>query len=97
MAEKLFKQAEVNRIVASRLQRERERLTREYENSLKRCMAAVHLTLHQEMCSMKNDMEAETQFALTKDTLWSAPIPVDTAASPCQSGTNDTARGGENK
>ena len=40
MAEKLFTQEEINRIVAGRLGRERDRLAREYENSLKRCMAA---------------------------------------------------------
>ncbi len=59
MAEKLFTQEEINRIVAGRLGRERDRLAREYENSLKRCMAAIHLMLHQEMCSMKRDLTAE--------------------------------------
>lgn len=66
MAEKTFTQDEINRIVASRLGRERDRLTREYEKSLKRCMAAVHLTLYQEMCSLKKELDAET-----KDTLLS--------------------------
>lgn len=64
MADKQFKQDEINRIVASRLKRERDRMTREFENTLKRCMAAIHLMLHQEMCSMKQDMAAETKDAL---------------------------------
>jgi len=71
MANRMFTQNELNRIVASRLKRERDRLTREYEDSLKRCMAAVHLTLHQEMCAMKRDMTTETE-----DPLWS---PADIA------------------
>ena len=50
MAKKVFTQQELNRIVAARLGRERERLTKEFEDRLKRCMAAVHLTLYQEMC-----------------------------------------------
>ena len=64
MANKLFTQKELNCIVAARLSRERERLTRDFENSLKRCMAAVHLTLHQEMLLMKRDMTAETSDTL---------------------------------
>ena len=67
MADKLFKQDELNRIVAARVKRERDRLAREYENSLKRCMAAVHLTLHQEMLGMKRDMAAETADTLLSD------------------------------
>ena len=66
MADKLFSQEELNRIVAARLKRERDRMEREFENCLKRCMASIHLTLHQEMCAIKRDMAAET-----KDTLLS--------------------------
>lgn len=76
MADKYFKQDEVNKIVAARLNRERERLTKEYENSLKRCMAAVHLTLYQEMCSLKRELDAET-----KDPLWSEPMRSPTVQS----------------
>lgn len=65
MAKKVFTQDELNRIVASRVKRERERLARDYENSLKRCMAQIHLMLYQEMCSTKRDMASET-----KDPLW---------------------------
>ena len=76
MADKYFKQDEVNKIVAARLNRERERLTKEYENSLKLCMAAVHLTLYQEMCSLKRELDAET-----KDPLWSEPMRSPTVQS----------------
>lgn len=61
MAEKIFSQDELNRIVGARLQRERDRLTKEFENKLKRCMAAVHLTLYQELCSLKQEIDAETK------------------------------------
>lgn len=67
MAEKSFNQAELNRIVASRIKRERDRLTKEFENKLKRCMAAVHLTLYQEMCSLKRELDAETKDTLMSD------------------------------
>ena len=65
---KKFTQDEVNRIVASRVKREQERLTKDFENRLKRCMASVHLTLHQEMCAMKRDMAAEMLEALLPPT-----------------------------
>lgn len=67
MAEKKFSQDELNRIVASRLKRERDRLTKEFENTLKRCMAAVHLTLYQEMCALKWELDAETKDTLLSD------------------------------
>lgn len=66
MAEKLFTQKELNRILTSRLKRERDRFAKEYESSLKRCMAQIHLMLYQEMCSTKKGMETETI-----DPLWS--------------------------
>ena len=59
MSEKLFSQGEVNRIVASRVSRERERLTKEFESKMRRCMASVHLMLHQEMCSLKWELVVE--------------------------------------
>ena len=64
MDAKQFSQEEVNRIVAVRVKRERERLTKAFESSMKRCMASIHLTLHQEMCATKRDMAAETQESL---------------------------------
>ena len=63
MSAKKFTQNEVNNIVAARVKRAQERLTKDFENRLKRCMASVHLTLHQEMCAMKRDMAAETMEA----------------------------------
>jgi len=59
MTDKLFTQAELNRIVAARIKRERDRLVKEYEISVKRCMASLHLMLHQELCAMKRDMTDE--------------------------------------
>lgn len=69
MADKKFSQEELNRIVTSRLKRERDRLTKEFENKLKRCMAAVHLTLYQEMCSLKWELDAETKDTLMSDSM----------------------------
>lgn len=60
MAKRTFDQNELNRIVAARLGRERERLTKEFEIRLKRCMASVHLTIYQEMCSLRRAIDAET-------------------------------------
>jgi hypothetical protein len=78
MKDKLFTQDELNRIVAARLKRERDRLTKEYESSLKRCMAAVHLILHQEMCAtMKREVAAET-----KDPLWSGSYEMSSDEQP---------------
>ncbi len=59
MAEKLFTQTELNKIVASRLKRERERLARDFEKKLKRCMASVHLQLYQELCSLEKEINPE--------------------------------------
>jgi|GEM_PF-3465200 len=61
MSCKKFSQDEVNRIVTVRVKRERERLAKEFENRMKRCMASLHLMLHQEMREMKQDTMAETQ------------------------------------
>lgn len=57
MDKKKFSQAEVNRIVAIRLKRERERLIKEFDSKLKRCMTAIHSMMRQEMCAMKRETE----------------------------------------
>ncbi len=88
MAKKVFTQQELNRIVAARLGRERERLTKEFEDRLKRCMAAVHLTLYQEMCSLKREIGAETN-----DTLWSDPSGKSTGQ-PADAPHSDANTGG---
>lgn len=85
---KLLKQEEVNRIVAARLKRERERLTREFEARLKRCMAAVHLTLYQEMCALKQEIAAETTDPLWSDVMHTSRQGVSNAA-------HSTEKGGE--
>jgi len=56
---KKFSQEELNRIVAVRIKRERERLTAEFEKKMKKCMASIHLMLHQEMCALKGDIADE--------------------------------------
>lgn len=67
MDSKKFSQEELNRIVTLRVKRERERLAKEFENKIKRCMASIHLMLHQEMCAIKRDAAAETQDTLYPD------------------------------
>lgn len=67
MAEKIFTQDELNRIISSRLNRERGRLAKEFEKRMKRCMASVHLTLYEEMCSMKRELDAEARDMLLSD------------------------------
>ena len=56
---KQFSQSDINRIVNLRLKRERERMAKEFEKVIKHCMASIHLTLYQEMASLKRDMAAE--------------------------------------
>lgn len=56
MAKKMFLQDEVNRIIAVRMKRERERVVKEFENRMKRCMSSIHLTLYQEMCALKREI-----------------------------------------
>ena len=60
MGTKSFSQNELNLIVAARVKRERERLTAEFEKSIKKCMASIHLILHQEMGTLTRDMATET-------------------------------------
>jgi len=67
MADKRFTQEEVNRIITTRIKRERDRLTKDFENRLKRCMADIHLMLHQEMCALKWDLAAETKGTLLSE------------------------------
>ena len=59
MDSKKFSQQELNRIVATRVKRERERLATEFEHKMKKCMASIHLLLHQEMCALKGDIADE--------------------------------------
>ncbi|HBU13060.1 MAG TPA: hypothetical protein DEB31_10185 [Clostridiales bacterium] len=68
MDKKVFSQEEVNRIVTARVSREREKLAKDFENRMKRCMASLHLMLHQELCEMKRDTTAETQEPLLQAT-----------------------------
>ena len=68
MAEKLFTQSELNKIVTSRVKRERDKISREFEKRLKRCMASVHLTIYEELCSLKKEMSPEWS-----DTILSKP------------------------
>jgi hypothetical protein len=85
---RLLEQEEVNRIVVARLKRERERLTREFEVRLKRCMAAVHLTLYQEMCALKQEIAAETT-----DPLWSDALSNTRSGTPTEAHSEN--KGGE--
>lgn len=66
MAGKQLKQEKVNGIVNARLKRERERLAKDFEKRLKRCMAIISQTLFQEICLIKSELESEA-----KDTLLS--------------------------
>ena len=59
MDTKKFSQEELNRIMAARIKRERDRLTTEFETRMKKCMASIHLMLHQEMCAFKGDIADE--------------------------------------
>lgn len=54
-----FSQTDVNRIVNLRLKREREKMAKDFEKVIKHCMASIHLTLYQEMASLKRDIAAE--------------------------------------
>jgi len=56
---KNFTQEELNRVVTARVRRERERLTIEFERRMKKCMASIHLMLHQEMCALKGEITNE--------------------------------------
>jgi len=53
---KKLTQKQLNKIITIRVNRERERLIKDFENRLKRCMASLHLMLHTEMKDMKREM-----------------------------------------
>ena len=53
---KKLTQKQINKIITIRVNRERERLIKDFENRLKRCMASLHLMLHTEMKDMKREM-----------------------------------------
>ena len=59
MEKKKFSQEEVNRIVAIRVKRERERLIKEFDSKLKRCMISIHNIVSQEIRTMKRENEDE--------------------------------------
>jgi len=61
MDSRAYSKEEVTRIVNSRLYREREKMTKDFETRMKRCMASLHLMLYQEMCEMKNDAADKMQ------------------------------------
>jgi hypothetical protein len=63
MNTRTFSKEEVTRIVNVRLYRERERMVKDFENRMKRCMAALHLMLYQEMCEMKEKNETKGEHA----------------------------------
>ena len=67
MADRLFTQNELNKIVAQRIKRERERLKKEFERRLKRCMASVHLIIYQEMRAMEAKEDAEWEDAIQSE------------------------------
>jgi len=87
MKNKMFSQDELNRILTARIKRERERLSKEVENILKRCMASIHLTLHQEMCAMKRDMATES------DSLELGIEPKDAVEPVSEEAINNETRG----
>jgi len=68
MANKLFTQEELNCIVTARLTRERQRMTKEFENILSRFMTDAKTALSQDLCTVKRNYTAEM-----KDTLLSIP------------------------
>jgi len=94
MKSKMFSQDELNRILAARIKRERERVSKEFENRLKRCMASVHLTLHQEMCAMKRDMATESDsFELGEE----LKLPKEAVEPVSKEESTKTKQGGEQK
>ena len=94
MADRMFTQKELDCIVAARLARERQRLAREFENSLKRCMASVHLAIHQELLCVGREQAAGTEGPLR-------PGGTDPAnerpANPAQTQAAPPTGGGEGK
>lgn len=91
MAEKNFTQDELNRVISSRLSRERNRLAKEFEKRMKRCMASVHLTMYEELCALKRELDAEA-----RDTLMSDETE-DQQALSCSPVECGEAKGGEKR
>lgn len=77
MAEKLFTQTELNKILTQRLRRERERMSRDFEKKLKRCMASVHLTIYQELCLLKKEFDPEWDDTILSKTETDEPLRED--------------------
>lgn len=77
MAEKLFTQTELNKILTQRLRRERERMSRDFEKKLKRCMASVHLTIYQELCLLKKEIDPEWNDTILSDSETDEPLRED--------------------
>ncbi|MDR0287859.1 MAG: hypothetical protein LBI03_09200 [Clostridiales bacterium] len=68
MDNRIFSQEEVNRIVVARISREREKLTKEFDNKLRRRITSIQRTL-QELCVTQQDAAAETKNSLDRTTL----------------------------
>ena len=56
MNERKITQNQINKIVTVRVNRERERLIKDFENRMKRCMASLHLLLHTEIKEIKREI-----------------------------------------
>lgn len=59
MEKKKFSQEEVNRIVTMRVKRERERLVKEFDIKLKRCMDTIYSMMSQEINEINRKNEDE--------------------------------------
>ena len=59
MNEKRLTQKQINKIITARVNRERDRLIKDFENRLKRCLASLHLLLHTEMKEMRREMASQ--------------------------------------
>lgn len=55
MDKKIFSQTEVNRIVATRVKRERERLIKEFENKLDQNISILQKLMGQGICEMRRE------------------------------------------
>ena len=60
MSEKKFSQEEVNKIVTGRINREREKLTKDFEDKLRERMTSIQRTLL-ELCVTQRDTAADMQ------------------------------------
>lgn len=64
MAEKTFTQQELDKIVSARIGRERARLTKVFEKSLKSCMESVQLAVGLTLSSFEKEMRFERENTL---------------------------------